>query len=74
MTAVKAWVGNVENDASSSEGIPDSLRQTLIHSICLNSTGTVAPAKVWPLVHFRISVLHVQLLIVYAGDANYNVV
>lgn len=45
MTAVKAWVGNAENDASSADGIPASLRQTLIHSICLNSTGTVAPGK-----------------------------
>ncbi|KAG0623275.1 hypothetical protein M758_3G161600 [Ceratodon purpureus] len=45
MTAVRAWVGDAENDAASSEGIPESLRQTVIHSICLNSTGTVAPAK-----------------------------
>ncbi|KAG0628831.1 hypothetical protein M758_1G055700 [Ceratodon purpureus] len=45
MTAVRAWIGDAENDAASSEGIPESLRQTVIHSICLNSTGTVAPAK-----------------------------
>jgi hypothetical protein len=59
MTAVKAWVGNAENDASSADGIPASLRQTLIHSICLNSTGTVAPGKVWLHVYVLISVLHV---------------
>ena len=56
MTAVRAWIGDAENDAASSEGIPESLRQTVIHSICLNSTGTVAPAKVWPFGHIRISV------------------
>lgn len=46
MTAVRAWVANAENNAASADGVPESLRQTLIHSICLNSTGTVAPPKV----------------------------
>ncbi|XP_024382480.1 calcium-transporting ATPase 8, plasma membrane-type [Physcomitrium patens] len=45
MTAVRAWVANAENNAASADGVPESLRQTLIHSICLNSTGTVAPPK-----------------------------
>ena len=45
MTVVRAWLGNGENDAISADGVPPSLRQTLIHSICLNSTGRVAAAK-----------------------------
>ncbi|KAG0598154.1 hypothetical protein M758_12G050700 [Ceratodon purpureus] len=46
MTVVRAWLGNAENDAvDSDEFIPHNLHQTIIRSICLNSTGTVAAAK-----------------------------
>lgn len=56
MTVVRAWLGNTETEAISPDGVPPSLLKTLIHSIGLNSTGTVAAAKVWSYVFIHIDV------------------
>ena len=44
MTVTKAWVAG-EMREPDSDSIPQTLRQSLTQSICLNSSGTVSPPK-----------------------------